>query len=59
MRGKLMPNLKEKEYKKLEILMEILIMLEKMEASIRVQGNLLLYLTILNGETFKRSLIEQ
>lgn len=54
-----MPNLKEKEYKKLEILMEILIMLEKMEASIRVQGNLLLYLTILNGETFKRSLIEQ
>lgn len=50
-----MPNLKEKEYKKLKIL----IMLEKMEASIRVQGNLLLYLTILNGETFKRSLIEQ
>lgn len=50
-----MPSLKAKEYKK----MKILIMLEKMEASIKVQGNLLLYLTILNGETFKRSLIER
>lgn len=34
-------------------------MLEKMEANIGVQENLLQYLIIPNGETFKRSLIER
>ena len=51
-----MPDLKAREYGRFE---DINYVRKKMEASIRVQGNLLLYLTILNGETFKRSLMER
>jgi len=46
-----MPNLKAKEYRQFE---DIISTLEKMEVSIGVQENLLLYLIILSGETFKR-----
>lgn len=45
-----MPNLKAKEYKNLKILS----ILEMMEVGIGVQESLPLYLTILNGVTFRR-----
>ncbi|VTX60515.1 Uncharacterised protein [Fusobacterium nucleatum] len=45
-----MPNLKAEEYKQLKRLS----ILEKLEVNIRVQGNSLMYLTILSRETFRR-----
>jgi|GEM_PF-4524784 len=39
--------------------LKILSTCEKMGVSIGVQGNLLMYLIILSGEIFKKSLIEQ
>ena len=50
-----MPNLKAKEYRQFENIN----MLDKTEASIGMQENLLMYLIILSGEIFKRSLIER
>lgn len=49
-----MSNLKAKEYKKFEDIKYV----RKGEESTEVQENLLMYLIILNGEIFKRSLIE-
>ena len=49
------PNLKAREYKKIEDIKYV----QKTEASIGVQENLLRYLTILSGETFRRPLIER
>ncbi|SUB94762.1 hypothetical protein [Peptoniphilus indolicus] len=49
-RGKFMPNLKAKEYKNLKILN----ISEKMEVSIGVQENFLLYLITINGVIFKK-----
>ena len=45
-----MPNLKAKEYRQFEDIKYI----KKMEVSIGVQGNLLLYLTILNDRNFQK-----